>query len=1425
MPKQAGFVIEACIWIGNLAKWLEILSFLILKIPLLISSFLVLVFLAAGAGKKEEALRVATFDIDVTPPIGSAMAYTTVEKNPELSLRCRGIVVLGSGDPIVMCAIDWIGVANEGYDAFRDQLAAAAGTTRERVTLHALHQHDAPGCDFTAEKLVKELGLKGYERTQGDFHREAMRRASDAIKAAIPKAQRVTHYGWGEAEVEKVASNRRLLGPDGKVRAVRYTATKDPALRAEPEGVIDPEISLLSFWNEKTPVAVLSYYACHPQSYYRTGTPSPDFPGIARFMRGQGVPEALHVHFNGAGGNLGAGKYNDGNTENRMILAGRMAEGMHRAWRATKKKPLTADAISFAVEKVRLPMADHLKDEKSLLEALRTDPPRGYFSSVDQVAYLRHWKAGNQIDVSCLSVGDSRVLHMPGELFVEYQLAAKAMRPDLNVAMAAYGEYGPGYIGTEVAYDEGGYETSPSASAVGPGSEKILTAAMKTLLRKPATKEGRVTPKSPKEAIATFETLPGFEMQLVASEPQIREPIVVTYDENGLMYAAEYLKFPSHEGKSDGPDGRIRLLRDSDGDGHYETSEVFADGIAWPTGICCWDGGVYVVAAPDLWYLKDTDDDGIADVREKVFTGFGFRNDEGTANNLFWGLDSWIYGAGSNSGGDVLNLTKKEAKPVSIRGRDFRFHPRTREFQAISGSEQFGNAMDDWGNRFLSQNSKPAVHVVLPSRYLGRNPYLPVPSTKRDIWKGNTIYRASEIEGWRSARTELRLADDRKYSAPSVAHDVFSACSGVNIYRGSVYPPEFHGNLFVGDVQGNLIHRRTLAPSGVTFSSERVEKEREFLRSTDNWFRPANLVNAPDGTFHIVDMYRETIETPDSMVPEILAMVDFRSGNEHGRVYRLAPKGFQPPPPPALGKATTAELVETLKNSNGWWRDTASRLLFERGDRSVLSLLRELLKTSDFPFARLHALHAIAGLDGLEENDLASALSDESAGIREHGLRLFRPKFTGLEEKVISLAGDEDIRVRYQAAFALGDLEGEDVAGALAKIAIRDGEDPWVKTAVLSAHPRLALPVFHRIQYAANQNSLLSSLARIMGARNERSEVEAFLSFMEDTGPSFPLSSMISNLGEGLKIASSSLSQYPEVAELTVKLAQKAKAILGDKEAKVSQKVEAVELLGNAPWSKVSSELYRLLDSSQAPAVQLASLRILSGFKKPESVDVLIKLLPGLSPATQSEVIEVLLSRDAWISPLLAAVGDKKVASGQIPLVHQKRLLKHAEPALKKKAQALFSAKANPRASVVKTYQAALKLSGDIERGRNVFSQSCMACHKVGEIGHEVGPTLSTLKTHPLESILIQILDPNREVLANFTQYFVTLNDGKTTSGQIFGESPSSLTLRRAGGVEETILRQNIKSINSSGLSLMPEGLEAVIDLQSMSDLIAFLRS
>ena len=428
-----------------------------------------------------EPVKVATFDVDATPPLGSAMAYDTVKRLDDLTLRCRGVVITGSGDPIVLCAVDWIGIANEGHDAFRIALAKAAGTTPARVAVHALHQHDAPGCDFTAEKLIKELGVKGYPRFEGDFQRLVIARAAEGIARALPTAREATHWGWGQAVVKEVASQRRLLGPDGKVKFTRTSSTKNAEMRAEPEGVIDPMVTSLSFWDKSGPIAVLTSYACHPQSYYRLGYPTPDFPGIARFIRSQSWPHTLHVHFNGAGGNVTAGKYNDGAWENRMVLANRLADGMKEALDKTVKSPLKAADIGWSSVPVKLPLSNHLKAEE-LIAKLKATPPKGYISFADQLAWLKRTEEGHAIDITCLRVGSSRMVHLPGELFVEYQLAAKAMRPDLHVAVAAYGDYGPGYIGSTCAYEQGGYEVGPTSSNVAPQVEPVLIEAMKQLL-------------------------------------------------------------------------------------------------------------------------------------------------------------------------------------------------------------------------------------------------------------------------------------------------------------------------------------------------------------------------------------------------------------------------------------------------------------------------------------------------------------------------------------------------------------------------------------------------------------------------------------------------------------------------------------------------------------------------------------------------------------------------------------------------------------------------------------------------------------------------------------------------------------------------------------------------------------------------------
>ncbi len=427
----------------------------------------------------QKGLRISTFDINVTPPANTYLAYGTASGDWDMGLRARGIVLLGAGQPIVLCAVDWIGIGNEGHDEFCMAIALAAGTSPERVAVHTVHQHDTPWCDFGAERILKSADFDPT-KYDGTFNRDVIKRLEEAVKNSLTRSSPITSVGYGEAKVKKVASNRRVFGPDGLILEPRLSACLDPVLRSKPEGLIDPLVSVISFWNDNLPVAVLSYYAVHPQSYYRTGIPNPDFPGIARFTRQLAVPQALHIHFNGAGGNITAGKYNDGSPENRGLLAQRLTLGMKKAWDSSIRIPIDSGSIRWDVEPVFLPPTKNLIN----LQNGNWSPDSLLVKSyAARLAWLERCQAGKKINISCLTIGKIRILHLPGEPFVEYQLAAKAARKDLFVTVAGYGDYGPGYIGTAIAYKQGGYETS-HVSNVTSEAESILTNAIFKLLHK-----------------------------------------------------------------------------------------------------------------------------------------------------------------------------------------------------------------------------------------------------------------------------------------------------------------------------------------------------------------------------------------------------------------------------------------------------------------------------------------------------------------------------------------------------------------------------------------------------------------------------------------------------------------------------------------------------------------------------------------------------------------------------------------------------------------------------------------------------------------------------------------------------------------------------------------------------------------------------
>lgn len=432
-------------------------------------------------------LHIATFECDVTPAVGHPLCGGWIEpvRGVDDPLKALGVVLLGEGKPVVLCVVDWCGIRNEAFRIWRKALAEAAHTTPEHVSLHTVHPHNAPFADVEAEKLI--AAVKGVSSLDLKYYDDCVKRSADALKAALPKAAKFTHIGTGSGTVKDVASNRRVLGPDGKVKFTRTSATKNQEARDEPEGLIDPKLRTLSFWDGEKPLAALHFYACHPMSYYGDGRVSADFCGLARQKR-RDETGVFQVYFNGCGGNVTAGKYNDGAKENRAVLRDRIHAGITAAWKDTKKTPV--NGFDWRFEPVKLPPRREATFGAEQSRATLDDPkatPAKRNNAAYQLAWLK--RIDTPIEVNCLDFGAAGLtLFLPGEAFVEYQLAAQKMRPDIPVQVAAYGDDGPGYIPTARAYLEGGYE--PTVALAGPESEDILLKAMRKLLKADTVKGG-----------------------------------------------------------------------------------------------------------------------------------------------------------------------------------------------------------------------------------------------------------------------------------------------------------------------------------------------------------------------------------------------------------------------------------------------------------------------------------------------------------------------------------------------------------------------------------------------------------------------------------------------------------------------------------------------------------------------------------------------------------------------------------------------------------------------------------------------------------------------------------------------------------------------------------------------------------------------
>lgn len=949
-----------------------------------------------------------------------------------------------------------------------------------------------------------------------------------------------------------------------------------------------------------------------------------------------------------------------------------------------------------------------------------------------------------------------------------------------------------------------------------------------------------VPPLEPAEAVRAFETLPGFEVQVVASEPLVVDPVAAAFDADGNLFVCEMRDYPYRPAAGQSPLGTLRLLRDSDGDGRFDKATVFADQLLWSAGVAPWRKGVYVAAPPDIWYLEDTDGDDRADLRRRVFTGFGTNNQQGMLNNLVVGADMKIYGSTAPNGGQIRHVDRPQEAPVDIVGRDFRFDPETEVFESISGTVQFGNTFDDFGNRFTCSESQPLLQVVLPQHYLARNPHLPVPSAVKNLAPGPVaIHRISPIERWRQIRSARRVTTgERGAGAPGASHHVVDAAAGVQVYRGGSWPAEFYGTVFVGDGQNNLIHHRTLVPEGPTFGSQRVEQQTEFLRSSDIWFRPVNLLNSPDGNLYCLDMSREVLESIH--VPlDVARHLDFTSGRDRGRIYRIAPAGFKPPPPPRLSQATTAELVAHLGSPHGWYRDTAARLLYERQDRAAVAPLELLVRSTKSPATRVASLWTLHNLKALRSELLALGLRDPVPGVRLNSLRLAEPllaKVAPLRALVLSMGSDVDPQVRLQLAFTLGEVDDAKAADLLARLFKAHGADPWMKTALFSSASNLAGPTLSQLlkerEWGASGEAagILESLALLIGARGRAPEIGSTLAQLAQLDDSGRQQALVAAVSRGLRKSGQriDLAELPDPVGRALLQTTMRGALQAAADASVAEpaRLQAIGLLATAPWGYSGVVLSERVVPQEPPAVQLAAVRAIGEYADTGLDELLLGRFPQVTAEVQQEIVATLLRRPDRTLALLQSIGQGSVPAGVIDATQRQLLLAHRQERMAQLAQqVLGGAAAGERQAIVRDYQTkVMALQGNAEQGSKVFDRVCATCHQVAGRGHAIGPNLAASAGRETQTLIQHLFDPNQVVLPNYLLYTVLDTRGQTHSGMIASQTATSLSLRREKETVVTLLRSEIEELNSTGKSLMPEGLEKDLTPQDVSDLAAWLQ-
>lgn len=1311
------------------------------------------------------------------------------------------------GETFVLVSFDTIGTPASFTDDVARRLKEKYGVARERFVLCCTHSHTAPHLlpglsNLFAVPLseTEQKANEAYTAHAKDVVVEAVAKAIEDLKPAK------LAVGAGKAGF---AMNRRVVN-NGIYGGFGTT----------PTAPVDHTVSVLRITSpDGTPRGVVFNYACHATTlegnYYHV---NPDWPGYAAKDIEEGQPGVVALCTIGCGADANPEPRGGAQAREHSEAHGReLSAEVARVMKAELTPVTAAPVPSFGFAG----LAFDRPSKEELQAKLMDKSPQVARHAANMLATwermgrlpetypmpVQAWRFGDQVTM----------LFLGGEVVVDYVIRLKKELDTKFPWVTAYANDVFAYVASERVRREGGYEADYSMiyyNQPGPwveGTEEVLVKRIHEILKDP----GGEPALSPADAKQSFRLPEGFEIDLVASEPLIADPVNFAFGPDGRLWVAEMGDYPRGADDHGAPGGQIKVLSDTNRDGVFDAAEVFLDGLSYPNGVMPWRDGALVSCAPDVFFAKDTNGDGKADLREVLLTGFPESNPQHRVNGFAFGLDNLVHLAHGANG----ITSPKTGKSYDLGGRDFALNPDTGEVIATSGDSQFGRCRTDFDDWFGNTNSEPLFHYVIEDRYLKRNPHVALPNPKHYVITGDDerVYPAS--------RTVDRFND-------LFALNRFTSACSPTVFRAINFGPS--PVALVCEPVHNLVRGVKLIPDGATFRAEKFPAgETEFLASTDPWCRPVRTATGPDGALWVADMYRLVIEHPQWIPEAWQARLDLRAGADKGRIWRVRGNGVGPESKglPDLTRLSTLQLVKQFESFNGAVRDLAHQLLLWRNDATAVPALRALAHDADLSETRVQAMAALAGLESLDAGTLVASLDSRDPRVLRFATRMSEPLFEANPELgavVCKLTSHTDARVRMQVALSLGEWDDPRAGEALGRLAAESGEDVWLRAAVLcsaSKHADRILAAALKEQGSTASGMVPDLIATILGVDPDHGPQRVLDALAQHDGGKTPdwLFAAVTAAGDAVPEAQRSAVGGHKTVQSALAAARK-RAVEAD--APLEVRGAAVALLAGRLGTDADREsLIGLLGPQTPPEVQEA---VVEAFAKSGGAEVPQRLLadwPSHAPRLRTAILQALLARRKWTGALLDAAAAGTLTAGDFDAAARERLLSSRDEATRERAAKLFGAPvSSDRSALIAQYEPAVSLSGDSGRGRVLFEKHCASCHRLGGVGNEFGPKLAALTDKSPTKLLTAVLDPNQAVEAKYRGYVAVTGDGRVLTGLIARESSGSVTLAGADGRAVELLRKEIDELRDTGRSFMPEGLERDLTPQDLADVFAFVR-